>query len=329
MPRKSVRKHYHLSLKKTSFKLSAKTIAGLKLGLRFILFFLILFLLKNAYFSITKSVWDGKSQLTLAYEQNNKIGIIEVDPTLHEAVILQFPDDSYFPLALGFETYRADKIKALATQENLPLGKLLTKSMTLSLGILTQGYLVDLKDNQISLSNFIWQSLIHRDKSNLTAWDKLRLGILNFNLKINEIQIIKAEDEFLKVTKLPDGSAGYEIDDDLLTEFVLKQLSNPEFLQDKITWEIYNATDYDGLADSMRRIAANSGFDVTGIRQALDKREISTLYVSDWNKVNNNVRRFADFFHFPIVADNNYTQRSDIALYLGDDFWQEYFTNEN
>jgi len=322
MVKKAARKRpvLHLrSQKKIKQHLSTQTKFGLRLGLGFLLFIFLLFLIKSIFLSITHSIWDGKNQLIIAYEFNQALGLVKIDPALNEIAIVSFPDDMYIPLALGYQSYRVNKVKALADQENISMGKILTASITQSIGVLTDSYIIKGKGKTFDIKNLIWQSILNPNNSNLTAWDKMRLVIFVNSLKINELKQYKAEEEFLQSLILPDGSEVLVINENVLTTFVLQELANSSFLQEKLTWELYNATNHDGLANAMRRIVANSGFDVSGIRQALENRESSTLYVSDWNKVNESVKRFANFFKFTIVVDSDYTQRSDIALYLGED----------
>jgi len=332
MVKKAARKRSSIHLanpshKRIQVKLSRKTLISLRIGIIFLLFLILIFIIKSAFISVKNAVWDGENQLVIAYEFNNELGLVKFDPVLREALIVSFPSDMLLPLALGFQDYRVDKIKALALQEHIKLGQLLKDSITQSIGILTDGYITGAKGKDLKLNKLILYSLFNRSNSNLTAWDKIRLLVYVSNLKISEIKYYQAANEFLKTKIIPDGSQILVIDDNVLTTFVLQELANPVFLQEKLTWELYNATDQDGLANNMRRITANSGFDVIGIRQALEFKKTSTLYVSDAKKINANVRRFAEFFHFPIVVDNSITQRSDVALYLGDDYFIKYYTN--
>lgn len=325
--RSTIHLHKQKSIK-LKFKFSSKTWASLKIGIFFLLFVSLTFIVKSIYISVKNSVWSGDNQLVVVYEQNNNIGMIKFDPILHEAIVISFPPNMLLPLALGYQDYRVDKVKALALQERINLGALLKDSITQSIGILTDAYIIEYKDKNFKLNSLIFNSLINQGTSNLTAWDKVRLWFFVFNLKANEVKHYQADNEFLAQKTIADDSKLMIIDDNVLTNFVLQELANPIFLQEKLTWEIYNATNYDGLANNMRRIVANSGFDVTGIRQALETKTVSTLYISDAQKINDNIKIFARFFHFPIIVDNNYTQRSDVALYLGEDYWERYFTNK-
>ena len=87
---------------------------------------------------------------------------------------------------MGYQTYRADKIKSLAKLEEVPLGTLLAKSMTLSLGVLTQSAIIDLNGDKPILKSIIWQSLLNPHSTSFTAWDKVRLLVAVLNLKIKE-----------------------------------------------------------------------------------------------------------------------------------------------
>jgi LytR cell envelope-related transcriptional attenuator len=323
------RKFFLPSFHFKKINLSPKTASSLKNGLIFLSILFFLLLSKKVFLSIKQSKWDYKHQLTVAYEQNNKIGFLKFDPLLQEVTILYFPQKSMINLSQGYEKYQADKIKALASQEKINLGKLLKNSMTQFLGVLTDGYIVNLKGDELKLSKILWQATIKKADSNLTAWDLLRLHIFVSNLKIDRIKILNIEEEGVgQLVNLPDGNEVFEFDQNRLDLFVLRQLASPEFLKEKLTWEIYNGTYHDGLAGSMKRIVANSGFDVIGIRQGLEEYQKSTIYVNKDYYKNDNIRVFADFFEFDLKIDKNKTYRSDVAIYIGEDFWRRYYTSK-
>jgi len=139
--RSTIHLHKQKSIK-LKFKFSTKTWASLKIGIFFLLFVSLTFIVKSIYISVKNSVWSGDNQLVVVYEQNNNIGMIKFDPILHEAIVISFPPNMLLPLALGYQDYRVDKVKALALQERINLGALLKDSITQSIGILTDAYIM-------------------------------------------------------------------------------------------------------------------------------------------------------------------------------------------
>lgn len=331
MPRKSAPNR---QLKKINFKLnlnlSARTKKSLILGLYFLTFIFLIYLAKSIFFSIKNSIWADNNQLTLALEINNQIGFVKIDPVLQEVKVIYFPDNAMIKLSNGFDQYRAKNIRALAKQENIPLGLLLKNTSTQFLGILTDGYIISLQQDDFDFKNMLKQIIFRKAKTNLSGWDVVKLFYFCQSLKPDQIESLAIKEEDIgEEMLLPDGTNIYTLEENKLDLFMLQNFANPDYLKEKVKWEIYNTTSYDGLAESMKKILINSGFDVIGVRQASETdQEKSSLFVSSNFASNKNIKKIAQFFNFKLVIDNEKTDRADVVIYLGEDYWLNYFQNK-
>ncbi|MGI5827484.1 MAG: LytR C-terminal domain-containing protein [Patescibacteria group bacterium] len=274
---------------------------------------------------VKHSIWDGKSQLTLAFEQENTLGYIKINPEFEEVTIFTMPPNAMVALAYGYEEYRSDKVKMLAKQENIDFGKFLAVSMTQFLGSTTDGYITDANGRVGDLKTLVLQSFYSGAKTNLTTWDLLRLFSYVINIRSNGVEVISfADTKAFQLETLPDGSEVYVPDLNLLDEVILRELANPSFLNQNLTWEVFNGTNHFGLANSVKRIVANSGFDVIGVRQAQKSYTNSFISVRSLES-SASLQKFANYFSLPIETKSGLHDRADVVLVVGEDFWNKYY----
>ncbi len=271
------------------------------------------------------SIWQKKGYLSLALQYNDHLGYLIINPKLDELKLLLFPDDLLIDFTYGYSEYRASKFKALVDQEKLNAGEFLKSSMTQYLGNLTTGYMVELNNKGIDIEAFIIQALFDQNKTNLSRLDLIKLLIYIKNLRSEQIEIIDLlNTEILDKQLLPDNRQVYTINFEAFDVFVLKYLANPDFLQEKSTWEIYNATKYAGLGERMRRIITNSGFDVVGLHQANTTLDRTQIEINESLSSNQNILNFSKYFGFQIKNGHSISSRADVVIIIGEDFWEKY-----
>ncbi len=271
----------------------------------------------------TQAVWKGEGQVTFVFEQNNKVGYIKINTDLNEAVVLTFPDNTLIALSNGYQEYQASKVKLLANQEKTHFGELLTRSMTQFLGSVTDGYIINGQGDYVDISTLLIQAIFRRAETNFSDWDLLRLILFTANLRNNHIRTIDMPTtSVFELTTLPDKSQVYEIKPEELDAFGLKELARPKYLKEQLTWEIFNGTQHTGLGSMMKRMVANSGFDVTGVRQARKPYETSAIIVTDKASNNPYVTDFARYFHLPVTTEGDKSDIADVTVILGEDFWE-------
>jgi hypothetical protein len=145
------------------------------------------------------------------------------------------------------------------------------------------------------------------------------------NIRSDQVRVVNlGEIDALKLTTLPDNSKVYVADLDLLDKFSLRELANPNFLAQRYTWEISNATAHFGLGNRVKRIVANSGFDVIGVRQSQVPYAKSFISVRQAAE-NVYLHRFAEYFNLPVKTNTDLNDRADVVFVVGEDFWEQNF----
>jgi len=300
-------------------------IAFLFLGGLFLVFILI-----ELWQGIRYSVWDGKRQLTFVFEQENRLGYIKINKELDEVKVLTLSDNVMVPLAYGYQEYKANKVKLLAKQEKLPLGPFLSVSFTHFLGTVTDGYVTEAKGIIPNPSLLLRQALARKAKTNFTDWDLIRLLFYLANIRSEQVEYIDLSDtSSFQYTVLPDGSEVYQPDLNKLDSFVLVELANPQFLNQTYTWEVFNGTQHPGLGNQVKRIVANSGFTVVGVRQALSFYETSFISLGKRVEKAESVKEFACYLDIPTKKGTELNDRADVVLVIGEDYWKRYLQREN
>ncbi|NMB56796.1 LytR C-terminal domain-containing protein [Candidatus Beckwithbacteria bacterium] len=314
--KKRTLRHFHFDFKNKTYW---------KFILIFLLIFLVCFFVYQTYLALNYSIWDGKRQITLAVEQNNQLAYLKITPELNEAKLWLLPTNAMLETAYGYGEYKTFNLKKLAKQEDLDFGSFLQNSMTQFLGSVTDGYLINLGGKDKQPKSLLLKALLAQAKTKLTAWDLLRLYFFVNNLRFEQVEVLDlSQTKVFSQETLPDQSEVLKTNFDFLDKMVFRDLANPDFLKQDFTWEIYNGTNHSGLANLFKRIVANSGFDVVGVRQANELHDKTMIYLNSRIENPTVVNFFASYFALPITVDDGQTLHADVAVFLGEDFWQKY-----
>lgn len=294
---------------------------GFALGGLWILIIILVFVGYEFWQGWKHSIWDGRSNLTFTVEVNNEISYVNINHELEEVNIINFPKNLLMPLAFGYGDYRVDKMKALAKLDKIDFGELLQSSMTQYLGVITDAYIVNSKVQNYDINSILAWTALKRAKTNMSSWDVIRVLMFTSKLRVEQFkQVDFLDTQAYELITLPDGAEVYGTKYEEFDNFVLKLFANPDFLADGTTWEIFNATNYDGLGAKVKRIVANSGFDVVGVRQTEEFYENSYIELREDN-LTVNIEKFSKELGIPIKFTDAGLQRSQIKLVLGNDYW--------
>jgi hypothetical protein len=301
---------------------STRVKPGLAWGGGWILLIVVLFLAHEVWMGWKHSVWDGSGYFAFAYESGGEVGYVGINKELEEVFVLKFPDDLMMPLAFGYGEYQVDKIEDLAELDKVEFGELLKNSMTQYLGVVADAYVVGDRNVDVNVNRLLVKSLFRIARTDLSSWDVIRLLIFVRNLRVEQIKVVDLRDSGVLFEKsLPDGSVVFMTDFETLDNLVLKQLADPVYLADASTWEIYNGTDNSGFAAKMKRLVANSGFDVVGVRQSDQMYEKTVLEVKE-DDLTESIQSFADSLGVEVVFVSDESRRSNVRLVLGEDYWR-------
>ena len=301
---------------------------GFMLSLTCIGLFLLAFLLYEIWVGWRYSIWDGNRFFSTVYESNDQIGYISFNPEIDEIIILSMPEDLMMPLGYGYGEYRVDKIKPLAQLDDVAFGDLLQQSMLQYLGVHSDAYVVGVDSDNVDINVYLLKSLFKMTDTNLSSWDLIRLLNMARNLRVENIKQIQLEDTDILIGQvLPDDTTVLTTDFGKLDNFVLTQFADPDYLSDTNTWEIYNATNNAGFGAWMKRVVANSGFDVVGVRQANELGLTSAIELRE-ESLTQSVRDFSEDSGIPIVFHTDNSRRSSVQVILGDDYWNQCCTRK-
>jgi hypothetical protein len=311
----NIKRHCVFSNRRPNVRFMGLVSLGVLIGL-----FLVLELWKNYKYSI----WNKREQITFTFEQNNNIGYVRIDKNLSNVAIYMFPSNTHVSLANGYGEYRADKIKELAKMEKIKFGNILMKSMTRYLGVITDGYIVEVKGSDVNIVNLIRGALFSKSQSNFSKWDLFNMYAFVASLRSDEIEVSDlTKNRALSVQKLSDGQDVYIPNGESFDLFALTELAKPQFLREEYNWEIFNGTNHEGFGEMMRKIVANSGFNVSGVRQAKEAYDKSFISLKDDIKTSESIKYFATYFDLPIKHVSSLHDRADVVLVLGEDFWKQ------
>ena len=150
--------------------------------------------------------------------------------------------------------------------------------------------------------------------------------VLCFRIKSEQAETIDiSQTTSVQKDTLPDKSEVYRANTEFLDAFVLKKIANPKYLKETTSWEVYNGTDNTGLGSEIARIVANSGFLVSGVRQAQQMYNTSFISVRPGLAITDSVKEFSHYFDLPLKQETDFHNRADVVFVVGNDFWKKYF----
>lgn len=296
-----------------------------RLGIYFLVLFLGLFLISELWKGLTDSKWGKREQINFVYERNGKISYVRIDKKLEEIAIYNFSEDCLIELSNGYGSYKASKVKDLTEMEKIDLGQLLRETMTFYLGLLTDGEFVYLNEKKNDLKKIFINSFFYQNKTNFNRLDLVRMYFYVSGLRTEHLKEYDfAQMGFFEEKQLPDGSKVFELNKNIFDEYALTKLANTEYLEESLTWEVFNGTNYSGLGASFSRVISNNGFDLVGIRQSGQDYQKSFISLKE-EEVSKSVKFLADYFGFEIKKDGILNDRADVVVVLGEDFYEKYY----
>lgn len=307
------------------------------------------FLLRN------KSSWDGKTTLNLVISAD-EVYVLSFNPFKKEAEIFKIPQNVYVNVPFGFSSWSIGSVYKLGQSENPAIGsKLLKETVSLSLGIPINGYLIT--NQPVPEGGFAqiienWRSnpfaaftLLGQSKTDLSLREFWQLVWGLKGVRFDKFQKVDLENSSLSSWSLrADGSRILSLNQAKIDQFIQKQIEESKIKDEGFSIGIYNATEYPALAEKAGRIISNMGGRVTFIANSprvlersivLGPSSSTTTYLShlfttpcpkeplSWNQ---------RLFNFPKPQKANSctidpdlpTSRAEVNIFLGKDYFQEH-----
>ncbi|MBU0619042.1 hypothetical protein KKD62_02280 [Patescibacteria group bacterium] len=276
--------------------------------------------------------WEGKNNFNLAFWLNQNGGIISLQPQNQQAVIVVFPPETILPVAKGFGDYRAKAVYALGEQEKLGGGYLWQLSVERFLGLMTDGYLINLKPRQTLkkslLVNGVFLSLFKPGE--LASLDALRAWWFLIRLRPDQLEIINLVDSGVAVEKrLANGDLAYEATEEKIDQLLRRFFVETTAANQNLRLLVFNATDQLGAGSWFSRVLNNHGGLVVHITNAPPSEhsvvEATQEPFFDKFLVEKTIKKF----NFDTKVVNSIFQgRGDVGYILAEDFKQKYFVND-
>lgn len=276
---------------------------------------------------LQKKVWNGKDRINLVIE-NKGTFLISFLPKNKELTVLIIPDDVYLEVVHGYGNYRLGAISALSVLEKRD--SLLAETIQENIGVSVDGWIsiLDQEEGKAMeakdlVLNSVFKGLSKGSVTNLSPWDLLNLWLEVRQAKINKAEVISLKKiSVLTELKLPDNTIVYLLDKNLFESTIKKYFEDPGLTGENFTIEIFNSTEYPGIAERAARLITNTGGRVIGVGNNDDKRK-SCLLLSIKEKKNSYTLKKIKRIFGCIWEEGNRDERGDIRLILGEDYWDK------
>ncbi len=201
--------------------------------LAFLLFLLLLFLLRTKY-------WNSNGKFSVVGSLNGDVVIYLYDTKSDSQTRLIIPGNTQVLASYGLGTWKLDSLWKLGLDEKIG-GGLVVRSLAKNFGFPV----------------YIWEE-------KLTMGDKLRIKLFSLLNKGNEEIIDLRKTGFLKQTVFIDGEKGYVVNKDA-PEDVLSFFSEQEEFGSELKAKITDLTGMYGISEKVGRVIETMGIKVAAI----------------------------------------------------------------
>lgn len=246
------------------------------------IFFLIIF---SVIKIVRDGIWDGKRRFTVVLDGNPLI-LFSVEPYSKQALLVQVPPNTILDVPYGYSTYPASAVFRLGNLDpKRSGGKLLSKSIENTFGVLVDGFIASkgenrysfpigsdalskLKKDYFSLTSVVpafmkFNAASGNLATNLSIIDIFRLWNSVRSLRADQILVVDLEkNNAVYDTRLPDGTIVKTLDRDVLDKVLFPDFQDQLVRMQNITVEVVNASDQEKVAAQFSRILKNMGVNV-------------------------------------------------------------------
>ncbi len=280
--------------------------------------------------SLRKSVWDGSSRLTIAFNASPLL-MVSLEPHDKTMSLLTIPDETYLETIHGYGFYQAGTIWRLGEMEEINGGELLAGSLQEYFGAPVEAYgsvppSFSFREAKIreDLSTVVWFWLKGKGETNLTRWDLIRLWLGMKRVRFDKISWVDLrETEGVSEVTLPDGTQALESDPLALDRLVSRLFVDPKIKKEALAIGVFNATDHPGLAKKAARLINNLGGQVVSAGDWSGDNQAQTevrCAKADYKKYTS--WRLMNLFQGQSVSEREEGSQVEILLILGEDYWQ-------
>ena len=226
------------------------------------------------------SLWDGKNDFAWVEQAADEIKVVLLIPGQKKEVNFIISEETLVKVGFGFGEYRIGKVFELGELEKKG-GKLLTRTVQDLLGVGISGWKIG-------------------GKSNLSSWDRIK------------IWWFRSWQEKEAVKKI-----SWQSQED---ELVRQNVFDEQIAAEGLTVAVLNATDSEGVGNTLSRRINNLGFEVTLIGNK-DNEQKSYILVNDHFKDKAALESLKKWLNIGSVKFGDVNEyRSDIVVVVGEDY---------
>jgi hypothetical protein len=289
----------------------------------------------RTYQGFHQSVWDGNSQINLVLA-SQPVTLVSFSPARGSLKILLIPDKTFIETTHGYGQYRVEALEGLGELEKRP--SLLAESCQEFLGLPVDGWLGGGRQEMIfsqtgeegerqskqTITNQLFQLIKKKEETNLTRWDLFRLWRQISQVRFDKVSLIDlGKTSALLAKTLPDGTPGFEIDQNRLDNLLARYFQDEQLGEEGLSLEILNATDHAGLASQGARIITNLGGRVVGIKDWPSRSDQCQIRSKPERMGSYTLKRLAKIFACQLTSGDLGDSRAEAVIILGEDYWRK------
>jgi hypothetical protein len=276
--------------------------------------------------SLQQSHWDGRTRITVV--STTPTELISYDPNEDQVTLITFPDNLVTEFIQGLGVYPVAKGYQLDFQEKRS-DQLLLATLTQSFGVYTAD--VFHTEKMSSPGRFWFSGRLKFLQNQLTGALVTRMPLVDrwrWFWSVGKASpttttlVDLSQAGFLEEQTAVDGTVYRTLNTDKWDAWVRRNLTDAAVERERLAIAVVNHTDSQGLGALASRIIANTGGQVTRVRN--DTTPLSRCLVrtigADRNSVT--VTLLLRVFPCSLTIGDLTDERADIALHLGDDYRQ-------
>lgn len=259
--------------------------------------------------------------------------LISLNNDEKSATIVSIPQNTMVTSTYGKGNVLAGSLYKLDSLSN-KRGQIIDTTVREFLGLPVDGWIYIGDDFEVADGNDflnVMQSslgltngLIPGQKTNLSFLEKPRFYYALNQVRPDRISVIDLQKSgTLHEAVLPDGSSNLEPDLVQIDSFLNSDFDELEMLKEGLSIAVLNGSEAPGLATRASRIISNAGGNVIQVGESPLRVVDCILYASEKEKNLYTVKRIKNMFDCDISTDTIEESRADIAIVVGDDYYQQ------
>lgn len=270
---------------------------------------LILLLFFVGFLILGPHIWDGNARISIAVQKKSgDVAIITADPQAGSITTIEIPGSTQVSASRNLGIWKLSTISKLGENEKIDGGSFLASTITKSFRFPIEAWADE------EMLNLGFTNIFKSSSTNLHLKDKIALAFFSLRVKAtSRIDLKLAATSYLTAARLPDGSNGYDIAQNIPIK-VSSIFTDTRFSRRNI-----NVVIIDKMPDSFITSRVGEIIEVLGGKIATVERldpDTSDCVVKGRDEA---VHKIAKLFQCQI-KEENLTEKENIEILLGGSF---------